>query len=396
VKILIHSNGPMVPSGYGQQTRLLIPRLTAMGHEVAVSAFYGLSGAPIKWEGCTVFPAGQQEYGVDVLVPHALTWGSDLVLTLMDFWKLLPCAQDLAGLNVAAWLPNDCTPLGRGDRQALAASQATPIAMSRFGQKQLQDAGYGDAAYVPHAVDRAVFSPPEDRSKLRQELGVDDRFIIGICAANHDALRKAWPEQFAAFAKFHKHHKDTLLMVHSTAHSPVGFNLMELARDMGITDAVMMSDEYAQKSGLMVPEMMAAWYGSLDMLSLCSYAEAFGVPLIEAQACGTPVIVTKGSAMTELSQPAWQVKGQPFWNPVHHAWWTRPNVDDIAKRYEQAYQRSAAVTAKWRSEAAKFAASYDADTVANQYWKPVLDSFELMPKMTQVLTLSRPKISLNT
>jgi hypothetical protein len=50
------------------------------------------------------------------------------------------------------------------------------------------------------------------------------------------------------------------------------------------------------------------------------------------------------------------------------------------------------VTAKWRSEAAKFAASYDADTVANQYWKPVLDSFELAPNKFNepIATTPRP------
>ena len=45
MKILIHSNAPWVPSGYGSQVMLMLPRLRALGHEVAVSSFYGLSGS---------------------------------------------------------------------------------------------------------------------------------------------------------------------------------------------------------------------------------------------------------------------------------------------------------------------------------------------------------------
>jgi glycosyltransferase involved in cell wall biosynthesis len=368
----------MVPSGYGRQTKLLLSQLSSLGHEVAVSAFHGLSGSAIRWEGHTILPAGREPYGTDVLVPHALTWGADLVLTLMDFWKLAPIAGELAHLNVAAWLPIDCNPLGKADQFVLERSKAHPIAMSQFGARQLTGAGMVPA-FVPHSVDTNIFKPPADRDELRREIGVDDRFVIGICAANSDALRKAWPEQFAAFAKIHKAHPETLLMVHSQAHNPAGFNLAQLADDMGISDAVMMSEEYAQNAGLMPDEMMAAWFGALDVLSSCSYAEAFGVPLIEAQACGTPVIATAGSAMSENSGRGQAVHGSKFWNPVHRAWWTRPNVDDIVKAYYKAYRASDAHASLARTEAFAFAQGFDSQVVALEYWGPLLERAEPEP-----------------
>lgn len=371
MKILIHSNGPMVPSGYGRQTKLLLGQLSGLGHEVAVSAFYGLSGSAIRWEGHTILPAGKADFGTDVLVPHALTWGADLIITLMDFWKLAPIADQLARLNVAAWLPIDCTPLGKGDRYTLETSQAFPIAMSGFGQRQLRQAGL-DSALVSHAVDTSIFRPPDDRRTLRQEIGIDDKFVIGICAANSDAIRKAWPEQFAAFAKFHQSHPESLLMVHSQAHNPAGFDLETLANDMGIGDAVMMSDSYAQSAGLMPDEMMASWFGALDVLSSCSYAEAFGVPMIEAQACGTPVIATQGSAMAENTGPGIRVTGQKFWNPVHRAWWIRPNVVDITRAYQKTYRATKEHAAVARKAAANFGAGFDAERIAADSWGPLL------------------------
>lgn len=337
-----------------------------------MSAFYGLSGSAINWEGYTILPAGKSDFGTDVLIPHARTWGADLVITLMDFWKLAPIADQLAELNVAAWLPIDCTPLSKADKWVLERSHAHPVAMSRFGSRQLRIAGL-EGAYIPHSVDTDIFCPPEDRELLRKEIGVDGKFVVGICAANSDALRKAWPEQFAAFAKLHKAQPETLLMVHSQAHNPAGFDLEQLADDMGIADAVMMSDEYAQNAGLMPDRMMAAWFGALDVLSSCSYAEAFGVPLIEAQACGTPVIATNGSAMAENSIAGQTVHGQKFWNPVHRSWWVRPNVQSIVEEYFRAFKRTDKAAHDARGKAAAFGTKFGSDAVAKFYWGPLLE-----------------------
>jgi len=372
MRVMIHSNAPWVPTGYGQQTALLMPRLRAMGHEVIISAFYGLSGAPIKWKGYQILPAGQADYGVDMIAAHAGFAEADLVLSIMDVYKLYPAAQNLSAVRTAAWVPNDCRPLSKADTATLSRSQTVPIAMSRWGEQNLKDAGFGDVLYAPHAVDTSVFKPSEDRQTLREEIGIADRFVIGICAANRDATRKGFPEQMAAFSRFRKKNPDALLMLHTVANSPSGFNLLQMADDMGIADAVMTSDGYAQVAGLMTPEMMAAWYSSLDVLSNCSYAEGFGIPIIEAQACGTPVIVTDAASMTELMGSGWLVKGQPFWNPVHRAWWTRPNTDDIAR----AYQRALSAPQDLRERAREFALQYDADKVSQTYWEPVMKELE--------------------
>ncbi len=383
MKILIHSNGPMVPSGYGRQVKLLAPRLQAAGHDVAISAFYGLSGSPIMWEGIPILPAGAREFGVDVLPYHAANHGAELVITLMDFWKLAPVAESLQKLRILAWLPADCDPLGRPDLETLIRSGAQPVAMSHFGERVLTEAGLS-SLFAPHAVDTAVFKPPADRKALRTELGLDDFFLIGICAANRDALRKGWPEQFEAFRRFRKNAPEARLMVHSEARSGNGFPLDQLAQDMGIADAVIFSDQYALVSGLMDDQMMADWFGCLDVLSACSYAEAFCVPLIEAQACGTPVITTNGSAMAENVWAGWKVMSDPYWNPVHRAWWARPSIDSIATRYKYAYDswKSEGLVSR-REQAAAGAGRFGADDVVGRYWLPILEAVGALDACTE-------------
>lgn len=376
MKIMIHSNGPMVPSGYGRQTALAIRQFTGLGHEVAVSAFHGVTGSIVDWHGTPVYPAGQAGWGLDVLIPHAQHFGADLVLTLMDTWKLLPIADQLAqlragGTRVACWMPIDCTPLGRGDRAVIEQTGAVPIAVSHFGQRQLLEAGFHQARYVPHSVDTAIYRPnPEGRQQLRAELGVEGRFVVGICAANRDAVRKAWPEQMRAFDLHRRRHPESRLVVHTIPNSPSGYPLRDLAQDIGIADATLFMDEYPQVAGLIDDTDMALWFASIDVLSSASYAEGFGLPIVEAQACGTPAIGTEASAMAELANQL--VIGDEFWNPVHRAWWLRPNVESLANMYDFCQQ-----TTQWLPETTVGrAAAFDVDWVAKAYWQSLLGQLE--------------------
>lgn len=353
MRIMIHSNAPWVPTGYGRQTAILAHDLTSRGHEVAISAFYGLSGDGFTWNDVRIFPAGMDSYGTDVLIPHASQFLADVVITLMDFWKLQPIASQLqdAPFVTAAWLPVDCSPLSHMDEATLRASNAVPVAMSQFGHEQLQRAGF-DALYLPH---RVTDMWPHDRAQARESLGLDgDTFAVGICSANRDAIRKAFPEQFEAFSLFHAKHPDSMLYVHAQAQSRGGLDLVALADSMGILPACRFSDTYAQTSGLFDRATLREWFSGIDVLSCTSMAEAFGVPILEAQYCGTPVIVSDVSAMPENAAPCMpKVKTERFWNPVHRSWWGRPKTQEIAKAY-------ATVAAKdLHAQAKAFADGYD-------------------------------------
>ena len=60
--------------------------------------------------------------------------------------------------------------------------------------------------------------------------------MIGINAANQDPVRKAFPEQMAAFAQFRQKHPEALLGVHSRIQTRQGVDLQRLAADLGIRD----------------------------------------------------------------------------------------------------------------------------------------------------------------
>jgi hypothetical protein len=192
VKILMHSNAPWVGTGYGQQTDQLTTRLKRDGHDVTVSAFYGLSGTSIVWDGIKVLPGGYDAFGNDVLEAHALrTFSNDpfggWVLTLTDVWTLR--APTLRDLKIASWVPVDHSPVPPEVLGFFRRTSAVPIAMSLFGQFELERAGL-PALYAPHGIDTATFRPTETvgAKTSRELLGLpEDAFVVLVNSANKGA-----------------------------------------------------------------------------------------------------------------------------------------------------------------------------------------------------------------
>ena len=392
MRILLHGNPPDAHSGYGVQLGLLGPRLAALGHEVAYSANTRVNLPATTWKsgvpmpgrpGATVHPvysAGIMEYGVDSLPGHYADFGADLLILLCDVWEFDPAT--IAGLRTAAWLPVDCDPLSAGDRRFLEAANVTPIAMSRHGQRMLEQAGRL-AKYVPHGLDVDIYKPG-DRSAARAALGLGDQtFAVGINAQNVE--RKALVQSLAGFAAFHRAHPDSVLFLHSTTVPwPAGGGggqaayLPGVLESLGLTpESVRIESHYDIVTCRIPAARMAAWYNALDVLLAASMGEGFGVPVIEALACGTPVIGTRCSTMPELIPNAvgWLVGGIDVWKDRHQAWWTLPDPRQISSALGKALASAQHGGAR-RKACAEWGAQFDADRIVSDCWAPLLKEIE--------------------
>jgi len=182
--------------------------------------------------------------------------------------------------------------------------------------------------------------------------------------------RKAWGENLLAFGVFAKSHPDALLYLHTDATAmSQGIDLVSLVRACGISeDQVTFVDQYEYRMG--VPdEVMAAIYSRTDVLLSASAGEGFGLCVLEAQACGTPVIVSNFSAQPELVGDGWVVEVQPQWNPTQLGWFCTPIVQSITEALEDAFSRGGGHS----EEAVAFAEGYRADAVFNERWVPLLE-----------------------
>jgi glycosyltransferase involved in cell wall biosynthesis len=394
LRILWYSNAPWCGSGYGQQTELWAKKFTEMGHDVAIAAFHGLQGVPLNWHGLTVYPGSAEDiWAQDVMLGHYQRHKADLMITLMDAWVLDADQLNFCkahGMRILFWQPVDCEPLGALDYAVLKKTGIRPVAISQHGLRQLKEF---DPFYVPHAIDTKLFSRADEEwiAESRAKAGFTDRFVIGMNAANQDPVRKGFGEQMAAFRLFLVEHPeaDPILLIHTRKATRQGVKLDRLIEVLDLKDRVAFSDQYLTATGLTTAAEIARWYSTLDVFSGASYAEGFGLPCLEAQACGTPVVLTECSASTELLGAGWLVPGQPYWNAGHSAWWATPSMKGIYEAYEAAWQaKQDGKLAAMGGQAREFALQYDVSVVAESHWKPLLQAVEDEIRESDVITMS--------
>ena len=382
-RILWHSGAPWAPTGYGVQTGLFTPRIAALGHHVEISATWGLLGNTLDWQGITVYP-GDERYGNRFLPELIDKTKPDVTVTLMDVWVLKP--ERFQRHNLACWVPVDHDPCPPKVAEFFHKSGARPIAMSRFGEDRLRADGLYPL-YVPHGVDTNVYRPLDmPQGELREALGLPrDAFIVGMVANNkgHTPPRKAFPQVLKAFAEFRKTHDDALLYLHAEQTGQwggqnAGINLPLLCHLYEIPPSAVgfvpsLELELGIDTGTMV-----GMYNALDVLVNPSYGEGFGIPVVEAQACGVPVIVSDFTSMSELCGAGWKLEGQgfggvpePWWDPDHFSYYTMPSAREIEWALGEAYDRRGDGTLS--AQAREFALQYDADRVTEEFWVPVLE-----------------------
>jgi glycosyltransferase involved in cell wall biosynthesis len=377
-RLLWHSNAPWASTGYAGQTALFTPRL-AEHYELAVSAFYGLEGSPLAYGNFQVLPGLGGSFGNEAIEGHAERWfGSlrgGLVVTLMDVWVLDP--RIWKKLNVACWCPVDHDPAPPRVHNFFNRSGVVPIAMSKFGQERLPD-----ALYCPHAVDTEVYKP-YDRAESRKGGLPESAFVVGVVAANKgNPPRKSFPEIMQAFAAFRKRHDDVLLYLHTEItgmHD--GVEIPKLVEAFNIPpESVFYADQYRQMYDPLPHDSMARLYSSMDVLVNISKGEGFGLPIIEAQSCGTPVIVTDFSAMPELVGGGWLVEYEREWSPqglnplgIVAAWHAKPSIEDTVEALESAYRMSAEDRRQTAERSRKHALKYDIETVMEEHMLPTLE-----------------------
>ena len=75
-RLLIHSNAPYAPTGYGNQVGLFAPLLNET-YDVGISCFYGLEGNSLRWQGRPLLPGLGGEFGKEYILDHAKTFFDD-------------------------------------------------------------------------------------------------------------------------------------------------------------------------------------------------------------------------------------------------------------------------------------------------------------------------------
>lgn len=368
MKLLIIADLPVSPSAYGQQMSIFLPKIRALGHEVALIAPGVYTGGPLRLpDGTLVLPCWNDPYANDVVTAHADSFGADLVLTLCDPHIFDPAV--FQNLPWVAWAPIDSDPPRGTTLEPLRAARAIWY-MAPFVKPHLEQLGR-PLRYVPHGIDTAVFCPG-DRAAARAELGkrvgrrLDDSFLVAAVAANHSNLsRKGFFELLSGFKLFSDAHPDALLYLHTElTGGRRGENLPAIIDLVGLDPKkVVFPPQYQYNAGLFRPRHVAAIYQAADVFVSASHGEGFGIPIIEAKACGCPVLAADNSAQSDLTEPAERIAAVPYL--AGYGIWKRPLASALASGLELRYANRARPAAQ---------VEFDAARVFALHMKPALEA----------------------
>jgi glycosyltransferase involved in cell wall biosynthesis len=146
-----------------------------------------------------------------------------------------------------------------------------------------------------------------------------------------------------------------------------------MAQNMGIpAGAIQFTDRYKYILGQPATEVRNM-YVAMDLLANPAKGEGFGIPILEAQATGTPVITSNWTAMPELTMYGDIVEGQLFYSN-QDSWQMTPDIGAIADVMEALYNESESKRLELGEiTAAEVKDHYHADVVFEKYWIPALD-----------------------
>lgn len=199
-------------------------------------------------------------------------------------------------------------------------------AFSQFGKDVLEGYGY-PTTLIYHAIDPKVWRVPKNeatRRKLLSSIGIPPDYFICLIVANNMELsnRKAFDYNMIAYSKFAKIYPKSKLIIKSNMHGAA--KLWEIAKSLGISNNILNISEKVLRND------MLCIYQISNVLLSASKSEGFGIPIVEAQMCGVPVITTNCTAMPEITHLGICTKPKEVSTTVGvHNSWSHPDSDEI-------------------------------------------------------------------
>jgi len=383
MNILWHSVPPQYATGYGTQTKLWTKELARQkkkngepAFNVIISAITG-NGPITSMGGFLVLPNGPRgSMGNDYIESHCKRNNIDVLISMFDT-HVADCKK-FKKLPWLAWQVIDSTPLVTQLVKPCETAKVN-MAMSRFGQKVMKGAGFS-SHYVPLGIDTEDDFYPVDRDAARKNMQdwtgakiKDNTFVVVMNSANMSRPpRKNFGAAFSAFADFlKKTNKNAILYCHTetTGQMMGGDDIRDMASTHGLTPKnLYFPNQYEYVHGMITTEHLRNIYSAADVFLHAAMGEGFGLPIVEAQACGCPVVAPKSTSMTELVEHGTLVSAGVWWQMFSS---TEQFIVDPAGLH-------AALTAEYlnRKDRQAHCLKYDIRNVYKKYLGPLLKKIE--------------------
>lgn len=224
-----------------------------------------------------------------------------VVWTLHDCWAFTGHCTHFSQAKCTQWQTEcrDCKLLrrypqcyGRGDvrrnflrkkRAFTGVKNLTITTPSRWLANQVSRSFLRDypRTVIPNGIDRRIFRPQS--SGLRKKYRLEDKKIV-LGAANVWNTRKGLPDMLTLADRLGSAYQVVLIGLTERQLPDIPANVLGLLRTANQTE-------------------LAQWYSAADVFVNPTYEETFGLTTVEAQACGTPVVVYQTDGCPETVAP---------------------------------------------------------------------------------------------
>jgi len=340
-------------------------------------------------KGVLVLKSGRSPFNEDVLLKNYVDFKADMLISLKEPWVFQHIYR--YALNWVPYAAIDHSPVSP-EMTSRMHDAFRVIVPSRFAQRELKEKKIENVHYIPHGVNTNVFKPL-DKEKCKKLWFIEpDTFVILIVAMNR--VRKMNPRAFRGYKRFKELNPDVKVQLMfwgdmtptinpqmdgaiGKGVADVGVNLLPEVMDLGLGESIMWPDKSTIGPG--IPEWsgteegwdMVKLYNSADVLLHCTGGEGFGLPLIEAQACGVPVITTDYAAGPEQVGSGLTVKADDY--AIFNTPGARRALTSIDGMAEALTKIMNVDSERLSKRARKFAMRYEWGKIMEMYFKPFLD-----------------------
>lgn len=346
-RILFCSEATSLNTGYAGYTREILKYLYSTGkYEIAELGAYVTEDhqSEFPWRTYGVIPSEQRgeearkhylssmsnQFGEYKFTEVCMDFLPDIVCDIRDFW-MLEFQERSPFRDFFHWviMPTvDAAPQANNWLMTYASAEAC-LTYSDWAADVLEKEGFTNCfGSAPPSAHRGLF-PIENKESLRDEYKIlKDKFVIGTVMRNQ--RRKLYPDLFEAFRKLLDSVEDPekyILYCH-TSFPDMGWDIPELLIQNNIVNNVVFTymcdktkkifpnrfcgpvvvspfaeDSAARltnvKDGVDIPTFNTI-YNLFDLYIQYANSEGFGLPQVEAAACGVPVMATDYSAMSSV------------------------------------------------------------------------------------------------
>lgn len=223
-------------------------------------------------------------------------------------------------------------------------------------------------ALIPLGIDPATFHPTtEGRDAVRQNMGLKGFVFVSVGAMTGSKGIDLLMQAFAAVAS---QRPDVTLFLKGADGLYQSAHLLDDAiRKLSARDQQLVADRLVYNGEALTMKQMAALYRSADAYVSPYRGEGFNMPVLEAAACGVPVIVTGGGTTDDFVTDDFALKVQSRIAPIQLGGMIgdqlAPNLDHLVAQMFAVMDRK-----DWRRRAASAGPAHAA---ANYTWDNIAD-----------------------